>query len=457
MGAEELANRASLDGIAGKMREGFGGLFSRAGEGAERLRETARSLTRVPLLQQAAEAQERGNLEAAFWLLREAFAEGGGEPGVAVAQGVAVAYWDLSMSLDRADAALDAAVALVEHHAGAREIDLAIQYWDELLAHVPDAFVNPTAVARMLPELTAAAERLRSDPAPTTDEEAEAVSQKRDRILLLTRKALGGTLHPNNEPLTAGLALRLAEDGREVDLDVARKIANVALASPELHEAKRERLTAWATDAPPASPERPAPETQPEPEEPAEPEEPKADEPPPLVLSEDEIAAAAARLRERQAAERSARKSHSTEDTDEVPGGPAEVLEAFPLALEDDALVLRMGERRQTRVPYARIEALAAAEISRDDKPPIVVIDLALNWARRDHEPLRLVRLRTNTFDPKSLVRDCPAEEALACLLAELLERSHAVPLPDPESALGLRLARFGCIEEYEARALGLH
>ncbi len=65
------------------------------------------------------------------------------------------------------------------------------------------------------------------------------------------------------------------------------------------------------------------------------------------------------------------------------------------------------------------------------------------------------MRLRTDAFDPATLaLGPCVAGGALAALLGEIFDRSHAVPLPDPESALGLYLAGFESLEAYERESL---
>ena len=86
---------------------------------------------------------------------------------------------------------------------------------------------------------------------------------------------------------------------------------------------------------------------------------------------------------------------------------------------------------------------------------PVAVIDLLLNWSRQDREPLKVVRLRGDALEGAQLVPgSCIAGGQLAAFLGEILLRSHAVPLPDPESALGLRLRSFESLESYEREVL---
>ena len=131
-----------------------------------------------------------------------------------------------------------------------------------------------------------------------------------------------------------------------------------------------------------------------------------------------------------------------------------DLLPAVPIQFGQDALELRLPGGRESRVGWREIQALAVAEVAGMAPEPVTLIDCVLNWRRRDDEPLRVVRMRLDAFEPKCLVEDA-GEDALETFLAELLERTHAVPLPDPESALGLRRACFESLEAYEREVLG--
>jgi len=430
------------------------------------------------LLAQAVAARDRGNLEAAFWLLDEEVREH--PTGVEAA----IAFWDVAVSLDRCLAAASAAVTLIEHHAAAESVDLAAQYFAELSTAVPDALVSPTAVARMLPALR---ERLSKAEAEDEQEAARGVF----------RHALQQALDPQNEGLTPGLALHLFRESRDVEPDGAGRAAEVALASPDLHEAKRGQLREWLeangnglpeidtgppddgdlADVEPGSGERaevgsgeraevarpsadpalPPPESATRfssdsdafafGEGAAEPENTAvdlSDEPILDPLSDEEVAKAAKRLLPRVDAEATPQERASPANL--------EVLQATPVSLADEALELLLPGGRSSRVGWREIQALSVAEVRGLAPEPVVVIDCILNWLRRHEEPLRLVRLRADRFDPVEIAAD---EGSLAGFLGALLERSRAIPLPDPESALGLRPACFESLAAYEAGALG--
>lgn len=421
--------------VGDRMRQQLGGLFARAatrtGESAERLREAARDMRRPALLQQALAAQERGNLEAAFWLLDEEYRAHPEHPAVAVA------FWNVAVSLERAVAAAAAAVWLVQHHSAAGETELAAQFFAELSKSVPDALVTPPSVVRMLPALR---QRL-----------VQAGDEKRAAAEALLRCALRQAVDPRNTAPSPGLAFRIFKEARETETDAARAAAELALASPDLHEAKRELLRRWLGLCDPEL--QPQEELEVDAPAAAEPgleaadavSGGRGDEPRLGPLSDDQVARAAERL---------------------PPAGPPtppeelaallerDLLPGIPIELGEDALELRLPGGRESRLGWDEIQALAVAEVLGLASEPVTLIDCVLNWRRREHEPLRVVRMRLDAFEPKMLVEDS-GEDPLETFLAELLERSHAIPLPDPESALGLRCAGFESLEAYEREVLG--
>ena len=73
----------------------------------------------------------------------------------------------------------------------------------------------------------------------------------------------------------------------------------------------------------------------------------------------------------------------------------------------------------------------------------------------RPGRPRSALRLRCDAFDPGSLYPDRTNDgQALHAMLSDLLERTRALPLPDPDSALGLRPQHFQRVAELEAAIL---
>ncbi len=367
MGLDDLApERSERQGV----RNFLESVAARAKSGVNRLRGAAAELAGATFLRHALAARERGNLEAAFWLLNEAF---GVDPD---APGVAVHYWNTALALGRVDIASPAGVRLVESHAAVGEIDLAAQYWMELIGAAPEVRAAPDAIATILPALK---RRL----ADARDEEA---SELRGRL----RRAMRHAVDPRSGELHPGVALRLFDEGRELTPEAARRAAEVALRSPNLHTAKRARLE--------------------------------------------------------QALAPSARSA-------------CKLFEGVPIELGPEAIVLRNAEGLEVPIPYEGIDAVAVAEVSGLAEQQVTIIDLIRGWrdASPGSGPLLVARMRGDTFEPGSLIPGpCLPGAELAAFLGEILERSRAVAMPDLESALGVRLARFESLAEYERNVLNI-
>jgi hypothetical protein len=461
------------DGVAG-VRDRLGGFFakaaSRASEGADRLRGPAASI-----LQHAQAARARRNLEAAFWLLDEASRN---EPDDREVQR---SFWEVAVALGRAPAAREAGVALVEASAAAGDPDDAARHFVELSEQVPEARISPAAVARMLPPLSA---RM----AGAAEGEAAGARE-------LARLALHHALHRSEDGgpvLTPGLAFHLFKDARKIDPDAARRIAEIALSSSDLHEVKRSKLERFLAGEDPATGEpllevdeneasHPALEVDDEPEAPievdvalaSEEESPEIDagavpkdieahidshfalafdvpvdheEPVLPPLSREEIADAARRLEGRHGA-------LSTESVPRPDPASLKVLRAVPTGFDEQALALRLPGGRRSRVGWKEIQALSVARLIGGAESQTVIVDCILNWRRRQHETLRIVRLYMDDFEPSKFVR--VATPDLPAFLTELFERCQASPLPDPESALGVRIAEFENLACYQREVLG--
>jgi hypothetical protein len=105
-------------------------------------------------------------------------------------------------------------------------------------------------------------------------------------------------------------------------------------------------------------------------------------------------------------------------------------------------------------VNYRAIEAIASAEIAGLADTGVIVVDLVLRTTRPGR-PRGTLRMRADSFDPAALFPDrTDAGQALRALLSELLDRSGALPLPDPDSALALRPQRFESLAAFEAATL---
>jgi hypothetical protein len=314
-GAAALANRT--EELRSRMASGMSRFLEQAGRSAKHVKDVAQELRAPTVLQQATAACERGNFEAAFWLFNEEFNLRTDD------ESVAAPYWETALALGRADIASPAGVKLVETRAAAGESELAARHWLELVKEVPDALVSPIAIATILPALKRRLS-LSKDDGP----------EDPPTLAGYVRRAVQHAVDPRNTGLHPGVALRIFEEGREINPEASRRAAEAALESPHLHEAKRERLSEWlggkvdaALAAGRNTPKTPA--TQ----------ETALAHAKNCGLSEEEIAKATARLRR----SKSARPQFANNETPSASIIPRDQL----IGIEDDALVVQNASARR--------------------------------------------------------------------------------------------------------------
>ncbi len=128
---------------------------------------------------------------------------------------------------------------------------------------------------------------------------------------------------------------------------------------------------------------------------------------------------------------------------------------ALPVALDVLGLRVRFEGGAPSLVEWTSIQAVGVGLVGGLGPKPVVVIDLALNWADAPEGAIEVMRLRSDAFRARELVSgSANAPEALRALLAELLARSGAVPLPDPAGAHGLPFRDYDSPGEYENAVL---
>ena len=131
------------------------------------------------------------------------------------------------------------------------------------------------------------------------------------------------------------------------------------------------------------------------------------------------------------------------------------IREGVPASIESQAIVVEVAAGKKTRLPFGRIEAISAAVVSGLGAKPVVVIDLIVNWSAA-FDPIKVIRLRSDRFDPAQLVPGQPSQlDALCKMLSDMLEMSNAAPLPNAGAATGAPFATFGDIESYNRTVLG--
>jgi membrane associated rhomboid family serine protease len=131
------------------------------------------------------------------------------------------------------------------------------------------------------------------------------------------------------------------------------------------------------------------------------------------------------------------------------------IREGVPAALENDAIVVEIDGGRKTRVPFARIEAVAAAAVSGLREKPVVVIDLVVNWSAT-YDPIKVIRLRSDRFDPGQLVPGHVSQiDALRKMLSDVVQASNASALPSANGAVGSPFDVFASLDDYHRMVLG--
>ncbi|MBW2383480.1 MAG: rhomboid family intramembrane serine protease [Deltaproteobacteria bacterium] len=131
------------------------------------------------------------------------------------------------------------------------------------------------------------------------------------------------------------------------------------------------------------------------------------------------------------------------------------IVTGVPVGIKPDALEIEVEGRGGSKVPFARIDAVAVAAVSGLSAKPVLVIDLALNWLDDPDKPLKVIRLHSHRFNPSQLV---PSEgsplQALKRLVAGILQRSGATPLPDSGAVAGTPFKSFPDVAAYQRQVL---
>jgi hypothetical protein len=136
----------------------------------------------------------------------------------------------------------------------------------------------------------------------------------------------------------------------------------------------------------------------------------------------------------------------------DAPAPALRAIDVTPVEIGADGLVAyEVAQSQRTRIDYRAIEAVSVAEVAGLADAPVMLVYLVLR--ARPGRPRSALRIRCDAFDVAALYPDV-AGDALHTMLAELLERTRAVPLPDPDSALGLRPQHFERVADFETAIL---
>ena len=86
-----------------------------------------------------------------------------------------------------------------------------------------------------------------------------------------------------------------------------------------------------------------------------------------------------------------------------------------------------------------------------------IVVDLVLNWLSEPSEPLKVIRLRGDQFDPRQFATGQGSPlDAMRSFTTRLLKRSNATALPDAQSVQGTPFASFTDLSSYHRTVLAI-
>ncbi|MDJ0848126.1 MAG: rhomboid family intramembrane serine protease [Myxococcota bacterium] len=306
--------------------------------------------------------------------------------------------WELAVELGRVESAAPMLLRAVRAAVQAGDVETAVRLWLGLVEADLDGSAETGLLLRMASLLRDA-------------REGEAATRALRAAL---DRAQSGTA-----------ASRIAREASELDADTALEAAWRALGSLDIDLPERQQLEALLAELQPPVEVSPPPAA-------AAPETPRENVPAPAAA--------------------------------ETPGGSAidfeqtsRQLECFHAILksrDDDGLLLEMEGGRQRKLRYEQIEAIAVVAVEGLSERPVIVLDLILEWMSLADEPVRLVRLRSDQFDPRRLMPEVQPDHALRALVESLIQQADATPLPDLQSALGFPFAGFKSLDEYQRDVL---
>jgi tetratricopeptide (TPR) repeat protein len=390
-------------------------------------------------LERALEHRAAGRFDQAFTLLVNLLRQTPDQ------RDAALALWDVACDLGRPAAAAPALLGVIRDEVRRGANEQAVQHWLELAEAGLERGAEPALALRLAALLAAGGQR---------DAAAHAL-----------RHALARASGP-------ALASRVARAASSIDPETAAEAAWRALGHAELSLEERQSLEDLLADVLPRGalaaararqPARRAPVSKPAPAPEAavavvdpeaellelvDPEEPVA---PPRAEASIPMAAAASEAE--PFVDLAPTKPEAIEF--ESASRTLEAIVAVPTAFDEDGLQITASTGARKRVRYERINAVSVVAVSGLGPKPVILVDLILNWMSLADEPLRIIRLRGDRFDPRKLAPEHAAPvDALRALIARLLRESNATPLPDLASAQGMPFAAFDDLASYHRDVL---
>lgn len=129
-------------------------------------------------------------------------------------------------------------------------------------------------------------------------------------------------------------------------------------------------------------------------------------------------------------------------------------IEAVPIQASEEWIEIDATDRGKSKLPLSRIQAISVAAVDGLGPRPVLVLDFVLNWTAGQAEPMKLIRFRSDSFDPLQFVPG--AANPLAALTTWIgwFEESCVISCLPNRDILEGRFARFASLREYEREAL---
>ena len=312
---------------------------------------------------------------------------------------VVSSFWRLAVKREVPSQAGPAVVQLVreELRRGAEEV--AVGLWRGLADRAPSVLVDPATLVRLAP----------------------VIARREGKAWAVL--ALEQALDDSNEGLTPATAGRAARLAVELDPELAVAAARKALSSKALDDTLRVELEVLVSQSASPSPEWN--------------DEKQAS---PNLFFEESDRSAFGEIKDMSALSES------------FPDGA--VTEAVPRVVGPEALQIELTGQGPGAVAYSRLRAVSLAGVQGLGPKPVVLVDLLVDGAGYD-QPLGVIRLRSDRFDPRAVVPDAGgALEALRQLVQELLRRGEAQPLPDAAGAAAQPVRVFESLDAYYEQIL---
>ena len=369
-------------------------------------------------------ARARGDLETAFQILRSETRRS------ARNRDVVLLFWEIAVEHDQAEAAAPAMLQLIREELRRGALDAAVAQWRRLGERVPGALLDPATLLKLLPLIR---------------------SKLGDDAAVL---ALHQAVDPSNRGFTPELGAEIARTAAEIEPEVACKAAGRTLKGKGITPELASEMNALVARLQPRSDDEEMGELPPVPS--VRFDDDDDHDRSAFGASDDlsaEPAAEPAKTQPPVTQPSATEEPRATETAARFPG--VRVAGAVPVSLGEEELMIYVSGKGPSRLAYARITAVSLAAVRGLGPKPVVILDLLLAGPQPGPEPLPLVRLRSDQYDPRKLVASAASPlEALLGLVEELLKRSRGLPLPDEAAARGQPLRMFDSLDAYSAEVL---